>query len=144
MEKQEFKLIVAGGKSFDDAALMDREIRKVVAELPDHYSVSIVTNASQGGGALAYAWTTQNQCTKYVVPVDWQAHKKRGSMISNVEMASQSQGLIAFSDGSAKEIEHLIVIAQNLRIEFIRVIPYGLSTKPTMTYRDGVLIKMQE
>ncbi len=143
-DKQEFKLIVAGGRTFDDAALLDREIRKVVAELPEHYTVSIVSGMAGGADQLAYEWARLNNVTVYPMPADWKLHNKRAGFIRNVDMAIESHGLLAFWDYTSKGTQHMIITAQNHQKEFIRVIPYGLSDEPTKTYTKGVLVKMQE
>ena len=53
---KEFKLIVAGGRSFVNRQLMDESIKQTIAELPDQYSVSIVSGMAKGADQLGHEW----------------------------------------------------------------------------------------
>src|SRR6218665_3060067 len=144
MPKKEFKLIVAGGRQFNDMALMDTHIRKVVAELPDNYVVTIISGMAPGADYLAYQWADIHGCKCIEMPAKWAVLGKRAGFIRNKEMADEANGLLAFWDGVSKGTEHMIVTAQTFPLEFVRVIPYVLNTGKITTYKDGVLASVTE
>jgi hypothetical protein len=141
---KEFKLIVAGGRTFDDARLLDTEIRKVIAELPDSYVVSIISGMAKGADILAHKWAREIGCKCYEFPADWESFGKRAGFIRNKEMANEGHGLLAFWDGASSGTNHMITTSINFQLEFVRVIPYGTSNGKVTTYKSGVLDSLRD
>jgi hypothetical protein len=123
----EFKLIVAGGRDFNNMLLMDTFIMKYVKSLPDDQSVSIVSGMAKGADRLAFEWAKAQNCKCYEMPADWNTHGRRAGFLRNNDMANVSQGLLAFHDGVSKGTQHMIAIARNKNLN-VRVIQYDQST----------------
>lgn len=146
-EKKEFKLIIAGGRSFGipseeevarlgmtqasilahrrATSLMALEINKAIEELPDIYVVTLVSGMAQGADSMAWQWARNNMCKVIEMPANWKVHGKRAGFIRNNEMAEMADGLLAFHDGLSKGTMHMIITAENKQLKFIRTVPYG-------------------
>ena len=120
---KEFKLIVAGGRDFNNRELLDQTIKQVVAELPDDCVVSIVSGMANGADALGYEWALHNKCKVYKHYAEWGKYGKRAGYLRNEEMAKHSQGLLAFWDGVSKGTKHMILTARNMGL-YVKVINY--------------------
>lgn len=105
---KEFKLIVAGGRDFNDAALLERVLIAMAdVELADK-AVSIVSGMARGADALGYQFAKANGITCYPFPADWDIHGKRAGFVRNAAMADVADGLLAFHDGVSKGTAHMI------------------------------------
>lgn len=98
----EFKLIVAGGRDFNDAELLERVLIAMAdVELADK-SVSIVSGMAKGADALAYKFAHQSGIQCYEFHANWNKYGKRAGFVRNEEMGRFSDGLLAFHDGISK------------------------------------------
>lgn len=105
---KEFKLIVAGGRDFNDAALLERVLIAMAdVELADK-AVSIVSGMARGADALGYQFAKANGITCYPFAADWYKYGKRAGFVRNAEMAAVADGLLAFHDGTSKGTAHMI------------------------------------
>jgi hypothetical protein len=120
---KEFKLIVAGGRDFNDVELLDVSIRQVVAELPDDYVVSIVSGMAKGADKLGHQWAKENQCKVYEYYADWRAEPRRAGYLRNEAMAKVASGLLAFHDSISKGTAHMIHTARAKDL-YVKVIKY--------------------
>lgn len=136
---KEFKLIVAGGRTYDDRTEMDVCIRETLAELPDDYVVTIVSGMANGADMLAYEWAKANGCKVISMPAKWKELGKRAGYVRNVDMAAIADGLLAFWDGKSKGTQHMITIAKTSpALPYIRVVHYGdyAMTNPEYTQNN--------
>jgi hypothetical protein len=120
---KEFKLIVAGGRDFDNEDLLNQGIEQVLAELPDDVSVSIVSGMARGADRLGYEYAKKNGVTVYPFYADWKSEPRRAGYIRNQDMANNSDGLLAFWDGISKGTRHMIAIARQKGM-YVKVISY--------------------
>ena len=105
---KEYKLIIAGGRDFNDAALLERVLIALAdVELADK-SVSIVSGLARGADALGYEFAQVNGIQCYPFSADWYTHGKSAGYVRNAEMAEFSDGLLAFWDGQSKGTNHMI------------------------------------
>ncbi len=104
----EFKLIVAGGRDFNDAALLERVLIAMAdVELADK-AISIVSGMARGADALGYAFAKANGITCYPFAADWYKYGKSAGFVRNAAMADVADGLLAFHDGVSKGTAHMI------------------------------------
>lgn len=111
----EFKLIVAGGRDFNDYALLHESIMKVVHELPDDLVVSIVSGMARGADMLAAHFADETGTTLHEFPADWEGQGKAAGFVRNTDMANFADGLLAFWDGKSKGTAHMIRTMENRR-----------------------------
>jgi len=104
----EFKLIVAGGRDFNDASLLERVLIALAdTELADK-SVSIVSGMARGADALAYMFAHQNGIKCYEFNANWTRYGKSAGHRRNAEMGKFSDGLLAFWDGKSVGTKNMI------------------------------------
>lgn len=130
---KEYKLIVAGGRDFDDYELLAATLMQVAEEAGDTYDISIVTGMAEGADTLAFQFASLNGVRKYEFPADWSRGKGAG-FIRNQRMAEFADGLLAFWDGQSKGTAHMIKTMQQLgkRVHVVNYKPF----KATFNMKD--------
>lgn len=121
MDTDEFKLIVAGGRDFQDYDLMTTTFLLLAEEL--NRSIAIVSGAARGADTLAMQLAKEFDLELYLAPADWDAHGKAAGYIRNRFMAENSDGLLAYWDGKSRGTKHMIETMQNMK-KPVRVIDY--------------------
>lgn len=119
-----FRLIVAGGRDFADAALLAAEVTKLAEGDLKDYAVSIVSGMAKGADKLAWEFAQKNNIKCTEMPANWDADKKRAGYLRNEEMAKFADGLLAFWDGSSKGAKHMIKTMEQMD-KPVRVVRYG-------------------
>lgn len=99
MNLPEYKLIVAGGRDFDNAELMSRVLYAMSDVEHADKSISIVSGMAKGADALAYMFAHKLDIKCYEFRAQWKKHGTRAGFIRNEEMGRFSDGLLAFHDG---------------------------------------------
>ena len=110
----EFKLIVAGGRDFNDADLLARVLIALADVEYADKAVSIVSGMARGADRLAYEFAKLHDITCYEFPADWGTYGKRAGFVRNAEMGNFSHGLLAFHDGASKGTAQMIAYMQAL------------------------------
>ena len=109
----EFKLIVAGGRDFDNYELLSRVLFAMSdVELADK-DVSIVSGMARGADALGVRFAKEHAVMLYEFPADWDKHGKSAGPRRNEEMGRFADGLLAFWNGS-NGTGHMIAFMKNL------------------------------
>ena len=104
----EFKLIVAGGRDFNDAELLSRTLYAMAdVELADK-SVSIVSGMARGADALAYRFAHSLGIKCYEFNAQWDRYGKKAGYMRNTEMGKFADGLLCFWDGESHGTRHMI------------------------------------
>ena len=104
----EFKLIIAGGRDFDNKQLMLDSLHSLDDSFHRGLPVSFVSGMARGADALAYQLAKHNNIACHEFPADWDTYGKRAGFIRNEDMARFADGLLAFWDGQSKGTEHMI------------------------------------
>jgi hypothetical protein len=104
----EFKLIVAGGRDFNDYDLLSRVLIAIAdVELADK-AVSIVSGVARGADQLGLEFARHHDVKLYAFLADWDKYGKRAGFLRNEEMGQFSDGLLAFWDGKSRGTKHMI------------------------------------
>lgn len=111
---QEFKLIVAGGRDFNDYALLSKELMRVAIDHYDDKAVSIVSGMTNGADSLAVDFAREHDVELYAFPADWDTHGKRAGILRNEKMGRFADGLLAFWDGQSRGTAHMIQFMERL------------------------------
>lgn len=112
---QEFKLIVAGSRGFDDYELMTRVLIAMGdVEFADR-QVSIVSGMAKGADALAVRFAQEHGVKLYKFPANWTGLGKKAGFIRNTQMGNFADGLVAFWDGQSNGTKHMIEYMQKLK-----------------------------
>ena len=119
----EFKLIVAGGRDFTDAKMLDKAILDLAEGEYADKAISIVSGMARGADMLGYMFAVKNNVVVYAMPADWEQHGKRAGMIRNKEMGEFADALLAFWDSESKGTKQMIDYMRKLG-KPVHVIPY--------------------
>jgi hypothetical protein len=105
----ETKIIVAGSRTFNDAAWMER----VLFAIDDEYEAcSIVSGMAEGADMLAYQFCKKHGIKCYEFPADWSQGRSAGYE-RNLRMANFADVLVAFWDKESEGTHHMIKAMQN-------------------------------
>jgi hypothetical protein len=105
---QEFKLIVAGGRDFNDYDMLTRVIFDLANNEYKEYAVSIVTGMARGADNLGYLFSIKHGIVKYCFPAEWKRYGKRAGFIRNEQMGNFADGLLAFWDEKSSGTKNMI------------------------------------
>jgi hypothetical protein len=104
----ELKLIVAGGRDFDDYDGLSTILNRLADDEFKDNSVSLVSGMAKGADALGYMFAHKNNVKVYEFHADWNRHGKRAGYLRNEEMGQFADALVAFWDGDSKGTKHMI------------------------------------
>lgn len=112
------KIIIAGGRSFDDYNLLSKKCDAILINQKD---IEIVSGHAKGADSLGEKYAIERNYGLKLFPADWTLGKKAG-YIRNAEMAKYGDALIAFWDGKSKGTANMIKLAETngLKIRVIR------------------------
>lgn len=114
------RIIIAGGRDFDDYELMEREILSII-DGTDYSTIEIVSGGARGADSLGEQFAKQYNLNIKVFPAKWNTYGKMAGYMRNAEMAryaSQESGiLIAFWDGVSRGTKHMIETADKYDIK---------------------------
>jgi hypothetical protein len=116
------KIIIAGGRDFDDYSLMEQKCSEILRGLLPAYSndtenVEIVSGGARGADRLGEAFAQEHSFRLKVFKADWDKLGKIAGFVRNEQMAvyaSQDRDLgvlIAFWDGKPEGTGNMIDLA---------------------------------
>jgi len=114
------KVIIAGGRDFNDYDLLCRKADKILSRQSE---IEIVSGTARGADKLGERYAIEHgYLIKRFIP-DWNYFGKKAGFIRNEEMAEYADALICFWNGKSKGAEHMINIAREKELK-IRIIKY--------------------
>ena len=121
--KPDFRVIIAGGRDFNDYSLLKAKCDKILANKGQTHNIVVITGAARGADSLGEQYARENGYAIDSRPADWNAHGKSAGFIRNVQMANSANALIAFWDGNSHGTKHMIETAIHKGLE-VRTIIY--------------------
>ena len=104
------KIIIAGGRNFDDF----NRLCKICDEfLQDQNDIEIVSGAYKGADLLGERYAAERNYPIKQFPADWRRYGKSAGLKRNNEMAAYADALIAFWDGESKGTKNMIELAEH-------------------------------
>lgn len=122
--KPDFRVIIAGGRDFNDYALLKAKCDNILAEKTATHRIIIVSGAARGADSLGEQYAREHNYILDSHPADWNTHGKSAGYIRNAQMENSSDALIAFWDGHSRGTKHMIDTAINKGLE-VRTIIYS-------------------
>ena len=115
---EEFRVIVAGSRNFNNYALLEATLDKLLVRKAN---IVIVNGAARGADTLGeqYAAARGLKCIR--MPADWDKHGKSAGYKRNEEMAKIGHAAVLFWDGVSRGTERMANLAQRYKLA-IRVI----------------------
>jgi len=109
------KVIVAGGRTFTDALLLDCVLSKLIRS-----DWEIVSGGARGADRMGKVWANEHNVSCRVFPAKWDLLGKRAGMVRNGEMADYADALVAFWDGisvgTKNMIESMTAVGKQVRV----------------------------
>ena len=116
------KLIIAGGRDFNDLVVLTRAFLTCVG-ICDPQDVTIISGMARGADTLGIAIARTYGLKLIEMPADWDKYGKSAGYRRNEEMTKiATHALIAY-DGSSKGTGHMINLAAKYNL-IVKQIPY--------------------
>lgn len=116
-----FKLIIAGGRDFNDIDLLFYRCDNILKNITS--DIEIVSGNAKGADTLGEQYASKKGFSLKKFPANWSEYGKSAGVIRNKQMAEYADGLIAFWDGRSKGTKDMIEQAKKQGLG-IRVIHY--------------------
>lgn len=118
-----FRVIIAGGRDFNDYALLKAKCDNILAAKASKCRIIILSGAARGADSLGEQYAREHGYTIEQYPADWNTLGKAAGMIRNGQMANSADALIAFWDGQSHGTRGMINLAKKKGL-LVRVINY--------------------
>jgi len=122
--KQKFKVIIAGGREFNDYGLLCQTCDRMLSQKQRTHSIVIVSGTARGADTLGERYAQERGYSIEQYPADWEHAGKAAGLIRNAQMASVADALIAFWDGQSRGTAHMIELARKHELQ-VRVVPFN-------------------
>lgn len=126
---KEMRIIVAGGRDFDDYELLKHTLKKYLEELDivDLSQIVIISGAARGADTLGEHFAYDYEISVHRFPAKWDELGRRAGWVRNAEMtkyAAEKHGvLFAFWDGKSRGTKNMIDLANRYGLE-VHVVDY--------------------
>ena len=121
--KPEYKVILAASRTFNDYNLFKDKVLHYLSNKIKSHNVVIITGASRLTDMFTDKLSEEIDFIKEPHEADWDKYGQKAISISNDEMTSLADALIAFWDGTSPGIKNLIEYANKKGIK-VAVIPF--------------------
>lgn len=117
-----FKLIVAGGREFNDSVLLAETLSKALINI-SYSNVELVCGGARGADSLGEQWAKANGVAiKYFIP-DWDGLGKSAGHVRNRQMGDYANAAVIYWDGASKGSKGMLDYMNKLG-KPVRVIRY--------------------
>jgi len=126
--KQTFKVIVAGGREFDDYGMLCKHCDRLLSQKLATHQIVIISGEARGADTLGEKYAHERGYAIEKYPADWKRDGKAAGPIRNAQMAKVADALIAFWDGNSRGTQNMIDLARLKPLPF-RVVRFDLEKK---------------
>lgn len=126
---KEIRIIVAGGRDFDDYKLLKLTLKEYIngLDIVDLNQIVVISGAARGADTLGEHFAYDYQIAVCRFPAKWDELGKRAGWVRNAEMAkyaAEKHGvLFAFWDGKSRGTKNMIDLANRYGLE-VHVVNY--------------------
>jgi predicted Rossmann fold nucleotide-binding protein DprA/Smf involved in DNA uptake len=118
------RLIIAGGRKFDDYDLLCDETSYWIVELVgEQEEVVIISGLAKGADTLGCQFASENGYPLEGYAAEWDKYGRSAGIRRNKLMAKRADALIAFWDGESKGTMHMIDFANAMGLK-VKVVQY--------------------
>ena len=104
-------VIIAGSRGFNNYLLLVKELDLILPEFGDE--VTIVSGGARGADTLGERYAQERNLPIHRYPADWNAYGRRAGLLRNAQMVEESDGLVAFWDGTSRGTKHTIQLSED-------------------------------
>lgn len=121
--KPVFKVIVAGSRTFDDYALLERKLDNILQNKILEYDIEIVEGDAKGADKAGGLYADRKGYKKTVMPADWNSYGRSAGHRRNEEMARYAigGGCVVFWDGISRGSKNMIEMAKKYKLKLLIV-----------------------
>ena len=123
MSKPLFRVIIAGGRYFNNYSMLCRYCDKMLSAKATTHQIQIVSGCCEGADLLGIRYARERGYSCLRMPADWMNEGKAAGPKRNRKMAECSNALIAFWNGESKGTKNMIETAKELGL-LVRVKMY--------------------
>lgn len=109
-----FRVIIAGGRDFQDYALLEKTLDQFLSGQSDE--ITIFCGKARGADTLGERYAQTHGYAVAYFPALWQQYGRAAGCIRNEEMAQNADALVAFWDGKSRGTRHMIDTARQRRL----------------------------
>lgn len=123
MNKPKFRVIIAGGRYFNNYKMLCDYCDKMLSEKAKTHEIIIISGHCHGADVLGeeYARSRRYGCSIY--PAKWSELGLGAGILRNRQMAENADALIAFHNGVSRGTKNMIETARELGL-LVRVKKY--------------------
>lgn len=114
LKQQTKKLIIAGGRDFNDQTLMRERLGEMVKQGIIDGSVELISGMAKGADLMGYFIFKENGLTIHEFIPDWDGLGKRAGFVRNAEMGDAADLALIFWDGQSRGTKHMIEYMEKL------------------------------
>ena len=114
------KVIVAGGRDFEDYNLLSEKLDILFSKRSD---VVIVSGMATGVDSLAVKYAEDKHLRVSEFPADWKKHGNASGFRRNIQMARFADACVCFWNGKSPGTKHMIDTAEKYNLK-LRIIKY--------------------
>ena len=109
------KLIIAGGRDFNDAILLEKEVRLLISNGLIPRDFELVCGMAKGADLTAYNVCKKKGTVVHKFPANWDMYGRSAGHRRNREMGDYSDALLAFWDGKSPGTKGMIEYMRKLQ-----------------------------
>lgn len=117
------RVIIAGGRNFNDYAILKSTMDKLLANIAGE--ITVICGMARGADTLGEQYAKERGYSVCYFPADWNKYGKSAGYRRNEQMAQYADALVAFWDGKSRGTKHMIDMANQYGLK-VRVFPYGI------------------
>lgn len=116
---KQLRVIIAGGRKFDDYTNLIKECDEILLPkiIDEGYCIEIVSGTANGTDKLGERYAKLKQFGLSKFPANWDKFGKSAGYKRNSQMGDYSDVLIAFWDGESRGTKHMIDLATSKGLE---------------------------
>lgn len=122
-----FRVIIAGGRDFDNYDLLKRKMDHLLSETVE--PIQVVCGQARGADSLGQLYAKDRGYEVRYYPANWDYYGKKAGMLRNEQMAQNADALVAFWDGKSRGTKNMIENAEKYNLK-IRIIKYERRAMP--------------
>ncbi len=106
-----FKVIIAGGRYFNDYELMKEKVSNILSTITD-LEIIIISGTANGADKLGERFAKEHGYTVEQYPAQWDKYGKSAGYKRNEQMAKLADASICFWDGKSRGTKHMIDLSK--------------------------------
>lgn len=110
----EYRVIIAGSRSFSDYELLRAKCDSILAPKAGTHDVVVLSGTAKGADRLGERYAKERGFEIRQFPAGWATFGKSAGVVRNHEMAKNADALIAFWDGKSKGTKNMIEKSRRL------------------------------